>query len=184
VGDNWSVQVPVAPLDMPASPDNLMLKITSARAFNGQAVPPLVHTLNFGSDQNGTPASRPEPSVPTSPRGAVAIHMIRAGDHARIAGSSGNEAEWNTPGVDTGRQLRGPRPQLGHQRGLDCERQFGRKRLYSRRANATLPMISVRKTLVDKYDLSKGLRQIKPSRPLPANSLRAILFDNPPQFAP
>jgi len=51
-------------------------------------------------------------------------------------------------------------------------------------ANATLPMISVRKTLAHKYDVSKGLRQIKPSPPFPANSLRAILFDNPPQFAP
>ena len=51
-------------------------------------------------------------------------------------------------------------------------------------ANATLPMISVRKTLAHKFDLSKGLRQIKPSAPFPANSLRAMLLDNPPQFAP
>jgi hypothetical protein len=46
-GENWSVQVPVAPLDMSASPDNLMLKITSDGVFNGQPVPPMDYTVEF-----------------------------------------------------------------------------------------------------------------------------------------
>jgi len=41
---------------------------------------------------------------------------------------------------------------------------------------------SVRKTLGPRYDLSLGLRAIRPRAPFRTDSVRSRLLDNPPQF--
>ena len=183
-GENWSVQVPVAPLDMPASPDNLMLKITSDGVFNGQPVPPMDYTFEFrqrsGWDANITTGALGSNMAP----GAVAIHMIRGGDHPRIAWSAGNKAGWKTQGWIQGDSF----VDLARSLAINVAwipADFSTASVFIvAGVNATLPMISVRKSLAYKFDVSKGLRQIKPSPPFPGDSLRAILLDNPPQFAP
>jgi len=51
-------------------------------------------------------------------------------------------------------------------------------------ANARLPAISVRKSLTHKFDLTGGLRAIRPQPPYRPDSVRDRLLDNPPQLAP
>ena len=56
-------------------------------------------------------------------------------------------------------------------------------RLFVRARDDARPhRISVRQTLSSRYDLSRGLRRIQVGPPFPANSVRGMLLDNPPQI--
>ena len=114
----------------------------------------------------------------------MAIHMVRDGEHPRIAWSSGNKAGWNTQGWVPGDTF----VDLARSIAIDivflADDNSAASVFIVAGANAKLPMISVRKSLAHKFDLTKGLRSIRPASPFPSNSLRAKLLDNPPQFAP
>jgi hypothetical protein len=183
-GEDWSVQIEVAALDSPVSPFNLMLKITSAGIYNGIALAPLTYAVEF-RQKTGWDAGMTTGAVATKiAPGAVAIHMIRDGDHPRIAWSSGNKAGWNTQGWVPGDSFVDLARSMAINIVWIAEDNSAASVFIVAGTNARLPMISVRKSLAHKFDLTKGLRAIKPSPPFPSDSLRARLLDNPPQFAP
>lgn len=105
--------------------------------------------------------------------------MIREGDHPRIAWSSRNTQDW----VPTDRFVDLARSMLIDIVWIADDKSAARVFVASG-TDAKLAMISVRKSLAHKFDVSKGLRAINPSAPFPSTSLRARLLDNPPQFAP
>jgi hypothetical protein len=183
-GDDWSLQVGVAGLDNPASPYNLMLKITSNGIYNGLAVYPLTYTVEF-RPRTGWDAGVTTGGVATGiATGAVVVHKVLEGDHPRILWSSGNKAGWNTQGWVPGDSFVDLARSLAINVVFLADDNSEASVFIVAGANARVPMISVRKTLAHKFDLTKGLRAIKPSPPFLPDSLRARLLDNPPQFAP
>jgi hypothetical protein len=169
-GEDWSTQIDVAALDSPVSPLNLMLKVTSAGTYNGSPLAPLTYTVEF------RPRVGWDAGTSTD---AVAIHMIRGGDHPRIAWPSGNTQDWvpNDSFVDLARSIAINVVWVANDKSAASV-------FVVAGSNAKLAMISVRKSLAHKFDVTNGLRAIKPSPPFAPDSLRARLLDNPPQFAP
>jgi hypothetical protein len=137
--------------------------------FNGVPVDRIVYRIEFrpriGWDA-GLPAD------------AVTIRMMRDRDIARITWSGNGTQDWHAGETffDAVRKL-----------AIDVVRIAEDKSTASvsvaagKRAGA-LRNYSVRKTLGPRYDLSKGLRAIRPRPPFPTNSVRSRLLDNPPQL--
>jgi hypothetical protein len=104
--------------------------------------------------------------------------MMRDGDVARIAWSADNQAwQANSTFSDLARGIAISVVLIAPDRSkADI--------LVSAGASARLPAISVRKSLTHKFDLTGGLRAIRPQPPYRPDSVRDRLLDNPPQLAP
>jgi hypothetical protein len=164
----WGSQGDVAAIDAPATEASLMLRISASGIFNGAPLTPITYTVEFrpkfGWDAGIT-------------RDAVVIHMIREGDPPRVLWSANGSQDWQ-PGerfMDVAREI------AIDIAFVDAGRTFAS--VFVQAGPVSVKSFSVRHTLEHKYDLSKGLRQIKPSPPFPSHSVRSRVLDNPPQFS-
>jgi hypothetical protein len=169
-GETFSTQVSVGALDNPAAPAPSLVKITSGGSAHGAPLAAMTYLIEFrpktGWDA-GTAAD------------AIVIHMLREGDVARIAWSSADDQAWRPASrfVDLARGIALSVVSVAPDKSRADV-------LISAGANARLPLMSVRKTLAHKVDLTKGLRAITPRAPFRRESVRDRLLDNPPQLAP
>jgi hypothetical protein len=169
-GEDFSMPVSVGALDNLAVPASALVKITSGGSVNGAPLPAMTYLVEF----------RPKISWDAGTSvDAVVIHMLREGDVARIARSAANSQAWQ-PGSTFADLARGITISVV---SVATDRSKA-DIVVSTGARARLPVMSVRKTLGQKFDLKAGLRAIRPSPPFRPNSVRDRLLANPPQLAP
>ena len=168
-GQDFSVRVSVGALDNQAVPAVSLVKITSGGSANGAPLAAMTYLVEF------RPKTGWDAGVVAD---AVVIHMMRDGDVARIAWSADNQAwQANSTFSDLARGIAISVVFIAPDRSkADI--------LVSAGASARLPAISVRKSLTHKFDLTGGLRAIRPQPPYRPDSVRDRLLDNPPQLAP
>jgi hypothetical protein len=150
--------------------EHLMVKITAEGVYNGAPVDPFTYLIEFrprkGMDQGIA-------------KDAIAIHIVRPGDVPRILWRGTDTQCWAPTDrcVDLVRQI------AIEVVGIVSDSSTATVSIRGG-PSATLPLISVRKTLGRKFDLTKGLRAIHPEPPFRSNSVRDRLLANPPQLAP
>jgi hypothetical protein len=168
-GEDWNTQGGVSAVDDPEARGNPLFRITADGTVNGIPVDRIVYTIEFrpriGWDA-GLPAD------------AVTIRMMRDGDVARITWSGNGTQDWH-PGerfFDAVRKLA-----IDIVR-IDDDKSAASVAFAAGTRAGVLRNFSVRKTLGPRYDLSLGLRAIRPRAPFRTDSARSRLLDNPPQF--
>jgi hypothetical protein len=172
VGGTVASLITLGALDNLNVVEHLMVKITAEGVHNGSPVPPFTYLVEF----------RPQKGMDQGiGKDAVAIHIVRPGDVPRIIWRGTDTQCWAPTDrcVDLVRQV------AIEVVGMVVDSSSATVSIRGGpTATATLPLISVRKTLGRKFDVTKGLRAIHPEPPFRSDSVRERLLANPPQLGP
>jgi hypothetical protein len=170
VGGTPISQITVAALDNSNVVGHLLLKIICEGVHNGAPVAPITYLVEF----------RPQTGMDQGiSKDAIAIHMVRPGDFARIVWHGTDTQCWspNDRCVDLVRQI------AIEVVGMVSDKSTAAVSIRGG-PGVTLPVVSLRKSLGRKFDLAQGLRAIHPEAPFRSDSVRERILANPPQLAP
>jgi M6 family metalloprotease-like protein len=162
--ETWSVQLMLAGLNNPEAPGALMVRI---KATGFAPLLDVDYCLEY------RPRTGWDAGAATD---AVVVHMVAPGDVPRIVWSARNDQDWQAGDlfVDLARQLAISIVFIAPDRSSAS--------VYISGGTASLPTLSVSRSLRRKTRLKDGLRAIA-AAPLQSDSLRARLLTHPPQFS-